>query len=566
MPAVAGAPTAIQRLRLRLPERRADEARRARGTVDPLRAASRIGGAEDPAGAGHRRDHQAVPGRQHLVVERRTRPAVARLEQHRPGAGDHVDDVVDRPADARGDVLERRGRVEQVLAGELLLRIEGGVAAGLEAEAQRHDARVRLAEQRLDLALRPDVERALGDVRARLPRRFGRDAVGVLGRIEAAAGVGQIAIDVDQGVVGDRGEQRIGRRLRRFDQREHELRLVVEHLLEVRHAPALVDRVAMEAAADVIADSALGHRREGGDDHVAKIAAAACAARHDQPGAEQQEQLGGARELRRAAEPAEAPVEGASELIGGVGEGIEIGNRAGTAGVVRVVRLERGEPIDDHARRGQHLGPLLPPDPCDLAQQVDEAGPSPAPARREVGAAMERLQVGGQPDAHRPAALSRRRLDERHVDAIDVGPFLAIDLDRDARLVEDGGDRGVLERLALHDVAPVARRVADRQEDRQVAGAGGGERVFAPRKPVDRILRVLAQVRAGFAGEPVGHAGGAGRDNQTPNAESITRPITRRRRSRPKAPPRERPRCRARWRRPASSPRTGRAAAARRPP
>ncbi len=285
------------------------------------------------------------------------------------------------------------------------------------------------------------------------------------------------------------------------------------------------------------------------------------------PGAEQQEQLGGARELRRAAEPAEAPVEGAGELIGGVGEGVEAGDRAGAAGVVRVVRLERGEPIDDHARRGQHLGPLLPPDPRDLAQQIDEAGPSPAPARREVGAAVERLQVGRQPDAHRPAALPRRRLDERHVDAIDVGPLLAIDLDRDAGLVEDGGDGGVLERLALHDVAPVARRVADRQEDRQVAGARGGERLLAPRKPVDRILRVLAQVRAGFAGEAVGHAGGAGPDDQAAAAgESITRPsaaggaLGRGRRLGNDLG------CRARSHRPASSPRACRGAGARRPP
>ena len=43
-------------------------------------------------------------------------------------------------------------------------------------------------------------------------------------------------------------------------------RLVVEHLLEVRHQPLLVDRVAGEAAADVVVHPAAGHRVERGRD------------------------------------------------------------------------------------------------------------------------------------------------------------------------------------------------------------------------------------------------------------------------------------------------------------
>ena len=61
----------------------------------------------------------------------------------------------------------------------------------------------------------------------------------------------------------------------------------------------------------------------------------------------------------------------------------------------------------------------------------------------------------------------------------------------------------VLERLVRHHVAPVARRVADRQEDRLVLGRARRERLLAPRVPVDRVVGVLAQVRAGLAGESV---------------------------------------------------------------
>jgi hypothetical protein len=331
----------------------------------------------------------------------------------------------------------------------------------------------------------------------------------------------------------------------------------------------------MEAAADVVAHAALGHGDERRHHHVAPGVApgvATIGARGDVPRAQQQEQLGRTRELRCSAEPAEAPVERARELIGGVGEGVEAGDRPRRL-VVRAARLERREPLHHDVRRGQHLGPLLAPHAADLAQQVDEPGPAPAPGRREVGAAVERLQVRGQPDAHRPAALPRRRLDERHVDAVDVGPLLAVDLDRDAGLVQHRGHSRALERLPLHDVAPVARRVADRQEDRDVAAAGLGERLVAPRIPIHRVLRVLAQIRGGLDGKAVGHDEGAGRDERGARTASGSRfrqtgreSITRPRRSRPTGPPRDPPRCRARWHRPASFRRGSRGAAARRPP
>ena len=51
-------------------------------------------------------------------------------------------------------------------------------------------------------------------------------------------------------------------------------------------------------------------------------------------------------------------------------------------------------------------------------------------------------------------------------------------------------------------MAPVTRRVADRQQDRHVAPLGLGERFGAHRVPVDGIVAVLAQVRGGLVGEP----------------------------------------------------------------
>ena len=80
---------------------------------------------------------------------------------------------------------------------------------------------------------------------------------------------------------------------------------------------------------------------------------------------------------------------------------------------------------------------------------------------------------------------------EEHVDAIDVRPFFPIDLDADEMLVQDCGDLWILERLVLHDVAPVAGGVADREKNRFVLFTRFGERLLTPGKPVNRIVGML---------------------------------------------------------------------------
>ncbi len=123
--------------------------------------------------------------------------------------------------------------------------------------------------------------------------------------------------------------------------------------------------------------------------------------------------------------------------------------------------------------------------------------------RRVVRAAEERLAVGGEEHGHRPAAVTAERDDRIHVDGVDVRALLPVDLDAHVELVHDRRRLGVLERLALHHVAPVARAVADRQQNRLVLGAGSGEGLVAPRVPVDRVRGVLEEVRARFLGEAV---------------------------------------------------------------
>src|SRR5437667_4123508 len=69
-----------------------------------------------------------------------------------------------------------------------------------------------------------------------------------------------------------------------------ELRVVVEHLLEVRHAPPGVGRVAVEAAAELVMDAARGHALERRRRHGERVRVARAAViaeeerRHRRPG------------------------------------------------------------------------------------------------------------------------------------------------------------------------------------------------------------------------------------------------------------------------------------------
>ena len=249
----------------------------------------------------------------------------------------------------------------------------------------------------------------------------------------------------------------------------------------------------METAADVVAHPAEGHRPQGAEHHRARRFGAGAGVF-----AGQEQEFRRTRELRRVTEAAAAFVEAARPL----------GRRRVEHGVIRRCPIGRrrrsgAQPGDRGGGRRGDAGGILTPRPGHLAADVEQRRPPPGRGRRKVGAAVERLERRRQPDAHRPAAAAGGRLHEGHVDAIDVGPLLAIDLDADEVAVEDGGGRVVLERLVGHHMAPVARRVADRQEDRHPAVAGGGKRLVAPRIPIDRVGGVLRQIRARFARQAV---------------------------------------------------------------
>ena len=165
----------------------------------------------------------------------------------------------------------------------------------------------------------------------------------------------------------------------------------------------------------------------------------------------------------------------------------------------RVDRLHLGELADvigEGLRRRLELLALVAPGVGCRREDIAKAPEVVPRLGRQVRRGPERLAVGAEEHVERPAAAAVDRDGDVHVQRVDVRPFLAIDLDADEALVHQLGGLRHRERLALHHVAPVAGGVADREEDRLPLLTCAGEGLVAPRVPVDRVLRVLQEVRA----------------------------------------------------------------------
>ena len=320
-------------------------------------------------------------------------------------------------------------------------------------------------------------------------------AVGVLGRVESAVRVAHLAQDVVQNALGDFCVGRVARGLVSVCVQPGEKRVVVEHLLEVGNQPECVCGVPVKASANLVVHASGGHLVEGQFEHLERE-------RHTSPMIEAEKEFESLRlgELWLKTEAAGSVVELVSQLI-------ERGSQNGIS--ERFDTSARGEtlvnPVNELSSTGQHIGAAVPEDIRHCFQDTGKRGQTAPVLGREVGAAVERRAVRSEEDGHGPSAVSCHRLDSSHVNGIHVRALFAVHLNADERLVHHGGDLGILERLALHNVAPVAGGVADAEKDGQVSLAGGLKRLLAPGIPVNGVVFVLEQVKACFFGQAVWH-------------------------------------------------------------
>src|SRR5438874_199718 len=278
--------------------------------------------------------------------------------------------------------------------------------------------------------------------------------------------------------------------------------VVVQHLLEVRDHPVLVDRVAAESATQLVVDTALGHAAQRERRHVPGLEVRLGRAGARLPAPEQPLDGLRVRELRCAAETPVAGIEAARELLA---QARERGPRELAVGARRL-RVEIREGRHERLVLRAQLRGALPVELGDPEQQVLERRQPVARFLRKVGASEERpLIVVCEEHGERPAAAALRKHLLRHlVDAIDVRTLLAVDLDVDEVVVEDASRLFVFETFSLENVAPPAGGITHTQMNRLFFGACSFECFIAPRIPIDGIVSVLLQVRTRLGGEAVG--------------------------------------------------------------
>ena len=382
---------------------------------------------------GQCRDHHAVGRRQDLVVFAGPGAPAPQGEQLRPKRcqatfqrlGSQVPVACKRPWIA--------GDVEDIAALEVPLRRDAVIVAEKLA--------VLFAQRGQDLFRPPNVELALFSF-----------AVGIFGTVKAAAAIGHVAKYVVEDLFRHPAIEIVAGRLPRLEVDLGEKCVVVEHLLEVRNEPVGVDRVAVKAPADLVAHSAVCHPVQRDRGHGEKIVLAGVQV------LPQQKRNGGARgKLGRPAETAPRRIEFPSELGGRLREDGFV-QRAGACCRRNDVDFQR---TDHLIGTFDDLVTPLAPRLGGGGQNLFERGHAEAVFRREIRSPEKRLQVRRQKDVQRPTAAAGHHLNGRHVNLVDVRPLLAIDLDGDKVLVEDLGGLGILERLPLHDVAPMTCRVAD---------------------------------------------------------------------------------------------------------
>ena len=333
------------------------------------------------------------------------------------------------------------------------------------------------------------LQQLVGRALARSPRERGAlDAfgVGVLGRREGAPGQTELAQHVVDRLLDDAPIPLVARAHPSVQVGGDEQRVVVEHLLEVRDEPALVDRVPVEPPADEVVHPPERHAVERPQNRLELVAP------------QQELEHGRGRELRCAAEAAPDGVDLGAEDANGV---LQHARRERL--VRRVLLALRANGVDERLRLLRDVAAAFAVGVRHRREHLPERRHPVPRFRRVVRPAEERLAVGRQEHRHRPAAVAAERDDRVHVHGVEVGTFLAVDLDVDEPLVHQLRNRGVLERLVLHHVAPVTGRVADREQDRLVLGARAFTRVVAPGVPVDGVVRVLEEIRAGLLGQAV---------------------------------------------------------------
>src|SRR5215831_2050904 len=124
---------------------------------------------------------------------------------------------------------------------------------------------------------------------------------------------------------------------------------------------------------------------------------------------------------------------------------------------------------------------------CNRLQHVDKGWPAVARGLGKISAAPKWLALGRQKHRQGPAALLAKSVKRRHIDMIDVGTLLPVDLDVHEMLVHHRCGRYVLKTFMRHHVAPVAGGIPDREQYRLIECLGFAQRLRPPHPPMHGV-------------------------------------------------------------------------------
>ncbi len=263
--------------------------------------------------------------------------------------------------------------------------------------------------------------------------------------------------------------------------------------MSLRHDPPRIRRVAMEPSAHLVVDAAAGHGgQRSRDDCPQAFLPRSAVPGHDPFHRPRMGEFLLARD---------APVHGIELPAEGVGALLQ-------QGLVHDAVLDQGlPPFREGAMEGlglpQGVRAIRPIILGHGEQDAAETGPTVRVFRREVGASVVGLPVRREEPGQGPASLAGDRADRLLIPRVDVRALVPIHFDRDEMVVDDLGELGVLVRLAVDDVAPMAPRRPDVKEDRPVEFFRPTERILAPWIPGDGLVGRALQIGRGLRREPI---------------------------------------------------------------
>src|SRR4029077_16689320 len=226
--------------------------------------------------------------------------------------------------------------------------------------------RVFRAEHLNDFLPAPDIISSFGVFRATMSNQ----TVSIFRREKAALGMRHVPQQILEHLAGDFGEKFVASELPRLEKRNRQLRLVIEHLLKMRHMPKLIDRIPVKSSTEMIAHAASSHSAQRKQRHVRSPVRliSRCPCRTSKEKIEDRLP----REFGRAAKATVIFIEASGEILESPHERAVVLVKLGAGHAFACLR-KRG---NDSSRLCFDLVTILLPKPGDLGENAGESSAS----------------------------------------------------------------------------------------------------------------------------------------------------------------------------------------------